>query len=332
MIDPRRAFTYFTRHFSLKASSSNWHTFNCPFCDKARDKKKCAVRFDWERVKCWECGYSNSISYFVADIEDTSLILANQLVNAYEPTDISFQAIDLGGSGKYVVKEDIALPTGFTPILEGEGVIGKRARAYLTKRGFDLKVLDRLGFGYCNDHNEDFAQDYFGYIVIPFRSKGQLIYYIGRDFMGNELRYKNPKKDLFGVGKNDLFYNEDALHIENVVFITEGWADAQTIGDNAVSTQGWDLSDRQAGILLKSSCQNLVFVPDLGEERGETFYKKALKAALPFANHKKVFVLDTSPLAPYGKDVNDYGKDRLMEIFYKSSALTHGALMLKLLR
>ena len=111
---------------------------------------------------------------------------------------------------------DVEMPKGYTPILEGEGILGKRARSYLTERGFDLTVLDRAGIGYCNEHGlvdkeNDIDEDFFGYIIVPFKRNGLLVYYIGRDYIGNFLRYKNPAVEKFNVGKGDLLFNEDAL-------------------------------------------------------------------------------------------------------------------------
>ena len=71
---------------------------------------------------------------------------------------------------------------------EGDVILGQRARTYLTSRGFDVEELDMLGFGYCDEKGPDFANDYFGYIIIPFKRRGSLFCFIGRDFIGNDPR------------------------------------------------------------------------------------------------------------------------------------------------
>lgn len=212
--------------------------------------------------------------------------------------------------------QSVNLPDGFKSIMEGDTVLARRARAYLQKRNLDLEQMDRLGVGYCDTHAKDSENDYFGYIIIPFKFRGLMQYYLGRDFIGNFLRYKNPAKDMFGVGKTEILFNEDALELRKVVFITEGCFDALTLGKNGVATMGWSLSSQQKGKLLNSNCKTLVFVPDVG------FYIEAIKTAVPFIGHKEVKVLPMDTLSEYGKDVNEVGWERVLELNKRTKPMT----------
>ena len=324
MLDMSRVYGYFTSSFNLKKSSKGWYTFNCPYCDAGRGKKKAAVSFNYNRVKCWECGFDTKkqggILYFVKDLEELNDRKALELLWSYEPQELELSDFSELGQKELVSLE---LPVGFTPLLEDGGVMGKRARNYLGNRGFDLRRLDRLGFGYCVQENEEENKNYFGYIIIPFKSKGKLIYYQGRDYIGNYLRYKNPSKDVVGLGKGDCLYNEDALYLYDTIFITEGWADAETIGSTAISTQGWNLSSRQKNLLLTSPCSSLVFVPDVDKEQPDKYYREAIATALDYVEHKQVYVLPIHELSEYGKDVNEVGKNRVLDLFTKQEPLDY---------
>ena len=84
------------------------------------------------------------------------------------------------------------------------------------------------------------------------------MYYIGRDYFGNFLRYKNPSKELVGAGKGDLLSNEDALNIYDTCYLMEGWSDAVTMGRAGVPSQGWSLSAIQKKVILTSTCEEFV--------------------------------------------------------------------------
>jgi DNA primase len=312
MVNPRKAFNYFRSTFPLRRSSQNWWAFDCPYCIGGDGERKMAVHFEYEMVKCWKCGYRERLIDFVKEWEDLSYVGAREKINGYDEAGVDADVID----AVHVMKvEGLSLPTGYTPLLDGTGVLGVRARNYLAGRGFDLEMLDKLGVGYCNDRDPEEKLDYFGYIIIPFKTKGKLQYYIGRDFIGNYLRYKNPDKDLVGVGKTELVFNEDALDYRKECFVTEGWADALTMGDNGISTQGWSLSVTQRNKMFKSRCRRFVFLPDKG------FYLQALQTAQPFLDHKEVFVVNMDDV-DHGKDVNDLGRDFVLSLYHRTEQLT----------
>lgn len=321
-IDPKQAYSYFSSKFDLKKSSQGWYAFDCPFCGDGEGKRKHAVHFQYGFTKCWVCGYREGIYDFVCDYEGCKLSEAKQLLRTIKPSNINFEVFKTSTT----ISTGITLPVGYNSILEGDTIMAKRARVYLERRGFDLKDLDRLGIGYCYHEEEDVPvnEDYFGYIIIPFKKMGRLVYYIGRDYIGNFLRYKNPPKDACGVGKGDLLFNEDALELFDECYFTEGWADALTLGRQGISTQGWSFSAKQNERILKSSCERLVFVPDAGADNtGETFYEKAIKTAMFFAPYKEVMVLDLNQLEG-GKDVNELGKEAILNIKKNTDLLDIG--------
>ena len=107
------------------------------------------------------------------------------------------------------------------------------------------------------------------------------------------------------------------------VFLNEGWADAKTIGKQGISSQGWNLSQKQKTKILRSNIERLVIVADRGA------YKEAVKTARLFLNKKEIFVVnfDDRELADFGKDVNDVGLDRFMKVYSKTKPMTDNEAM-----
>ena len=203
-----KAHTYFSNNFVMSQSTKGWWMFSCPFCNELSDRKKCAVKFTWNLTKCWVCEWRGSIIDFVMEYENVDYTEAKSLVNNCKPSGIDLEVLEQFNRGNVV---DVELPKGYTSILEGTGILGIRARNYLKSRGFDLELLDRLGVGYCNEHGEvdkelGIDEDYFGYIIIPFKRRGLLSYFIARDFIGNFLRCKNPPMEKFSYTKFLMYY------------------------------------------------------------------------------------------------------------------------------
>lgn len=326
-IPPQKIFTYYNQEFRLKKTSNNWYAFDCPFCNDGK-KYKMAVHFHYSWVKCYTCDYHESVLDFLHEYEGWEYREARSKLMALTESMVDFRdAEDSRSTINYETISALDLPYGYTPLLDGDTALGDRARKYLADRGFNLKELDRLGFGYCiSEATEDMSddEDYFGYIIVPVKAKGRLLYYIGRDFIGNYLRYKNPKRDIIGIGKEQVIFNSDALRIYGEVFIFEGWSDAATIGRQACATFGYKWSKDQKDLILNSEADRLVIVPDAGVDgQGKRFYVHALETAMSLLDHKEVAVVDMDTLAEFGKDVNAVGKDKFMEVYRKTESLTY---------
>lgn len=319
-ISPNKLHAYFTDNFNPKKTSQNWFAFKCPMCNELETRKKIAVNYHYAMVKCWICGYKETAIDFVADYEGIDYKQARDLLNNYTA---SLVELDLEDNSTLEFSA-IDLPEGYRSILEGSSAMAKRARKYLEGRGFDLLELDRMGLGYVDTDNPFLKEDenYFGYIIVLFKKRGKLVYYIGRDFIGQFLRYKNPSKETFGIGKADLIFNEDAFSIYDTVFMFEGWSDAVTIGKDATATQGWSLSTTQKSIILRSQVSHIVMAPDKGvDNMGISFYDKAAKLAMELMAHKDVTIVNMQDLED-GKDVNAIGRIKFMEMYKNTPKLT----------
>lgn len=315
MLDSRKAFAYFTSKFALKRSTNNWFTFHCPHCGK----HKAAVHFDFEVVKCWVCSYKHSIVDWVADFEGLDFRETLKMLWAFNPSGVSMnmlEAINIESVKKAV---DIKLPVGYKPLLYGDTMLANRARNYLADRNLDLNYLGSLGLGYVNEHDtENESLDYFGYIILPFNTpKGDLYYYIGRDYTGNFLRYKNPPVTDFGIGKSELLFNEQGLNRKTTV-IVEGSFCAATIGKSGVASLGKDLSTKQISKILNSDCENVVICYDKGA------YEDGIKAGMKLLDYKKVYVVNLNLYngAEDQKDPNAIGKDETFRLIADTPELT----------
>lgn len=317
MIDSKKIYSYFKERFALGKSSNGWYPLNCPYCDMGRNKKKFAIKFTWERCKCFECEYRGHVVDVVMDLEEVKYLEAKRILNGQQEAVVDLELFE---SFKKIEKSNVLLPKGYNSILSGDTVLGNRARKYLADRGFNLEVLDLMGFGYCDEQDEDILKDYFGYIIMPFKRKGMLQYYIGRYFLGEtKMKYKNPATEMFGIGKADILYNEDALDLYDNVFVQEGYFDSMIIGRDCIATLGWSLSSTQKNKMLTSDVKKFVFIPDKG------YYKKAVKTAMDFLDYKEVVVVNMDnvlPEYPDKKDVNEIGKDFVMAEYKITPQLT----------
>eukprot|EP00919_Chromeraceae_sp_WS-2016_P041100 GHVR01098058.1.p1 GENE.GHVR01098058.1~~GHVR01098058.1.p1 ORF type:complete len:336 (+),score=10.01 GHVR01098058.1:212-1219(+) len=318
-IDPRQVFTYMNNNFKLHKSTNGWWNLKCPFCNEYTNREKLAIHLEHQFMKCWVCEFRGSVLDFISEYEGITVRNAVDKLRSQKKSRVKFDLLE----DKKVTFSDVGLPAGYTPILEGDGVLGIRARQYLVNRGLNLKSMDRLGVGYgVRVELKAGEEDWFGYIIVPFKERGVLKYYIGRDFIGQFLRYKNPPKEMFNVGKGDLIFNRDAVDIQETVFITEGWTDACTMGLQGTSTQGWRMSKRQKAIYLNGNANRYVFLPDAGHENGTTFYEKAVEVAMDFIDHKECYVVDLNLLSEYGKDANKIGRSKILEQYANTAPLT----------
>lgn len=318
-MNSKKAYNYFVSNFQLQKSTKGWYRFNFPF-DNAHDDMSGSVNFNFLMVKDHRSGYSKSVVNFIMELEDMAYREALEFIENFTESSVTFYKETIKSVSK------VNLPLGFKSFILEDTRIARRAKEYVESRGFDAEVLDSRGFGYVfNSSVPEDVTDFTGYIIVPFKSNGKLVYYLGRDFCGNEPKYLNARSENVGVGKADLLYNEDALNIYEEVFIVEGWACSETIGDNSCATLGWNISRKQKSKIIKSSCKRIIIVPDKGLLEGSTltFYQKALQVGLQFIDYKEVYVINIEEVDSDGKDVNDIGKDLIYKQYKKTEKLTY---------
>lgn len=268
----------------------------CPYCHR---EHKMGVNLSMFRCNCFRCGEHPSPSQLIMDLEhiDTYTELLKFLDNN-DFTGYTFkeEAVELSE------RKPIYLPEGFTLLRFGTSTLAKGIRNYMVNRHFSIQELCKQGVGYCNEGS------LFGYVIIPYYYKGELRYYNARRVIGTGPRYNNPNKDITGLGKEFIIFNQDALDMYKTVYICEGAFNALTLGPKAIATMGKAISRYQLNLLLKSQVDRFIILldPDAKEQ--------AIKLALSLVNFKKVKVC----FLPDGKDVNDIGKSSTMKIIYRT--------------
>lgn len=287
------------RYFEIKLQAfdyrHSWMKSRCPFCGK---EMKFGINLGLNRTNCFRCGEHPSAVDLVMHLEglerytDVVRFLENEQFSGYV---FKEEKIELRG------KRDLYLPEGFKLLNQGDSTLAKMARAYVTKRGFNVEDLSKRGWGYGTKGK------YFGYLIIPFHEKGQLTYFNARLFIGNGPRYNNPDASESGLGKSFIIYNKDALDMYRSIFLCEGAINAQTMGERGIASGGKKLSRYQINEMIKSPAERFIILLD------PDAYKEAIDLALKLVQYKKVKVVKL----PEGKDVNDLGRKETLRRIYQ---------------
>ena len=292
-----KVYSYLTKRLSAFPYKHGWLRIPvCPYCHR---ENKMGVNLSTWRTNCFRCGEHPSPSQMIMDVEglDTYTELV-KLLNNGDFTEYTFreEKVDL------VTPKPVYLPDGYKLINFGTSQLAKTMQNYLKKRGFDLHDMAKLGVGYCNEGS------LFGYIIIPYFYQGVLRYYNARNVIGQGPRYNNPNKDITGLGKEFIIFNHDALQIYRQVYICEGAFNALTMGNRGMATMGKAISRYQINEILKSQVEHIIILLDPDAK------DKAIDLALKLVNFKKVKVV----FLPDGKDVNDLGRSKTLQLVYNT--------------
>jgi len=289
---------YFINRMGSFDYKHGWMKSNCPFCDK---ELKFGVNISRNRTNCFVCGYSKSPIEAIKEIEN--LDTDQQVLKLLEST--SFEGYEFREE-KIELREfnqGFQLPKGFTLLNQGKSQLARSARSYVKGRGFDPDRMAAKGWGYCSQN-----PGMFGYLIMPFFSNHQLVYYNARNFLSTGPRYNNPNIDDTGIGKSSIWYNQDALYIYKQIYITEGLINAETMGDKAIASGGKFISAYQLNELIKSPVERFIIILDPDAK------DKAYKLAMELVQFKKVKVI----ILPDGKDPNSYGRKKVMREVYQT--------------
>ena len=288
-------YAYFTSKLNLKQSTKGFYRGDCPFCG---GYFTFGANFEYGRSNCFKCdeGKTNLINVVKAieNIDTYGEVL--KLLNLQEDFAYTLHAFNKPES---VDKKSMALPEGYHRVDMGDNIYAKAARNYLTKtRGFNLKRLINLSWGYCD------SGPWAGYIIIPYYVMGKLVYFTSRRYMGSGPKFNNPKAEEYGIGKSQLIYNQDSLFLYEHNYILESATNAVTLGTNTIALGGKAISSYQTWLILKAPTKRVSIILD--RDAMEEAYVMALK----LVNYKKVKVV----LVPDERDVNQLGRKFTLEL------------------
>jgi len=297
-------YNYFISKMGMTPYRRGWLKGNCPECGA---EFKYGVNIGNNHTNCFKCGYNEKPIDVVMNVEKIHTL--RDLLKILNDSDTDFKYVE--PRLEPLEEKPVSYPAGFNLITDGGGLKANMARKYMSNRGFDLKELMYKGVGYCSSGKLD------GYIILPFMEGGKLVYYHTRKFFGNGPKYNNPPLDEFGIGKNHLIYNIEALFIHNRVMLFEGVLNAETIGDKAIATGGKHLSSWQKSQIINSPAEMIDICLD------DDAYDKAILLALELVHFKKVKVV----LFPKGKDANDLGRINTLRLTHKFRYLNYSQLI-----
>jgi DNA primase len=154
----------------------------------------------------------------------------------------------------------------------------QEALNYLLKRGLSEETIQKFHIGFCSDGK------YSGRIIIPsFDMFGDLNYFIGRDYTGNnKLKYYNHTNQ-----KQDIIFNEYFINWNASLFLVEGVFD-HIVTFNSIPILGKTISKKLIVTIQEKLKGNLYIALD-GDALDSAI---ALKKQLDFGNIKdKVYLI-----------------------------------------
>lgn len=290
--------TYFIKRLGGYDYRHGWMRIpTCPYCGR---EHKLGVNLSMYRTNCFRCNAHPSPAQLIMDIEGFTEYheLINFLNNGqFDELQFKEEKIELAES------KPVYLPDGFKLINQGTSQVARSIRSYMSSRGFTIEELSKHGIGYVATEGP-----FFGYLIIPYYYKGTLRYYNARNVIGQGPRYNNPNKDITGLGKEFIIFNQDALDMYSSIFICEGAINALTMGDRAIATMGKAISAYQVNQLIKSPVNRFILLLDFDAR------DYAINLALKLVAYKKVKVV----LFKDNRDVNDLGKKAVLKMVYKT--------------
>lgn len=304
----KRLNTYFQKRVGMFVYKRGWLKGDCPSCGK---EKKFGVNLGQNRTNCFVCGYKKKPFEVMMDIEGfgNKSEGTSYLLN-FEELEVIEYIADINKNEHKIAY----LPPHFKSIMVGESQYAKSARSYLKGRGFDIEKLALSGWGYCTEGK------WKGYIIMPFYHRGNLIYFNARLYLGSGTKHNNPPADEFGVGKNQIIYNIDALYKYKRIYLVESVMNAETLGDRAISIGGKTISQSQLTTIIRSQVEEVVIILD------DDAIKYAIKLAMELCFYKKVKLIEV----PENKDVNDLGKVETLKRVFREDFTNYNKLLKRL--
>ncbi len=282
-----KLFGYFTTQHGAYEYRNGWYRLPvCPFCGR---EEKFGIHLGKDRAHCFRCDYDEKLLQCIIDAENLkSRTQALDLLAGFK------EAKYVEPKYEKVEERQVILPEGFKTLRLGDSRMAKMARAYVKGRGFDYKELSRRGVGYTDDSESK----YWGYLIVPFHRDRQVVYFQTRKFFGTGPKFNNPLYEDFGIGKNQILYNADALAKHKEINVVESWTNAWTLSQNTISLNGKTLSMKQKTMLLQSKAETINILLD------NDAWEYAIQLASEIIPYKGVRVIWFED----DRDVNDLGR------------------------
>lgn len=225
--------------------------FGCPRCqdrDGVQELRKFHLEVNIAKgyYHCWKCssideGMQGSVYKLIRRYGNEQLLREyKNAVNEFRQSSlykINFSSDDFQVDYADNVEKELEFPKGYTKFKK---VVHDNHRAfqYLHQRGIDWPIIEdfHLGFtGYQPDNKKGSNR-----IILPsFDKFGDINYWTGRDFTGNNKRqrYDNPKVD-----RKSIIFNEEKINWNADITLVEGPFDSIVV-PNSIPLLGKQLND-----------------------------------------------------------------------------------------
>ena len=202
------------------------YQWDCPECAEENGgtpdgKKNFETSFSLGRCHCWRCNFSGPISRVVKEYGGTEA-LKDYYAAVKDIKESKYYNIGLFNdiAENAYLNDYIKLPDTFTKI-DLSKCRKKKLVEYLEKRHITQDIIDQHNIGYTTWDEEKWQMR--DRIIIPsYDSAGDLNYWVGRDFSGNEkkMKYWNSKND-----KNEIVFQESLIQWDATIYLCEGAVD-----------------------------------------------------------------------------------------------------------
>ena len=225
--------------------------FSCPKCqerDGWQEKNKYHLEVNLAKgiYHCWKCSsfdesMQGSIYSLIRKYGNPQLLSEyKDAINEFRKSSlyqIKFSEDDFKIDYADIEDERLTFPAGYIKFQKG---VNDKTKAYnyLSQRGIDWPIIEDycIGFTGYNPQNKKTSNR----IILPsFDEFGQLNYWTGRDFTGNDKRqrYDNPKVD-----RKSIIFNEHKVIWNADITLVEGPFDSVVV-PNSIPLLGKQLND-----------------------------------------------------------------------------------------
>lgn len=292
-----------------QVTSKGNYSFKCPFCSHHKNKLEISLLTNEKKENPWHCWVCNAKGKTIKSLfkqvkaspdkfKDLDLLVKPTAQHTYESTILE-------------------LPEEFIPLYESSEdritqIEAKHALKFLKGRNITQEDIIKYNIGFCKDG------PYANRVIIPsYDNKGIINYFIARDYKDSGRKYKNPPasaKDVIGF---ELYINWDAPLI-----LVEGIFDAITIKRNVIPLFGKMLHDKLMEKIVQSNVDKIYIALDNDAK------KDALKHAEKLISYgKEVYMVELD-----GKDANEIGFDKFLNIIEQTKPLNFQSLLEKKLQ
>jgi DNA primase len=292
-----------------KTSRGNY-SFKCPFCTHHKNKLEinCITNVKSENPwHCWVC-------------EAKGKTIRSLLKNMKAPSNkiAELNMIIAPGKEYKQISTILELPKEFISLsnitnLDRVTMLeAKRAIKFLKKRGLEHDDIVKYNIGFC------YEGPYKDRVIIPsYDESGTVNYFIARTFIDGPTKYKNPPIDAKSAIGWELYINWDAP-----IILVEGMFDALTIKRNVIPLFGKIIHEKLMKKLVASTVDRIYIALD----------PDAIKNALKYCEELMAYGKEIYLVELDGKDANEIGFERFLNIIENTQPLNFQSLLMKKLK